>query len=63
MPRRDDDPPSLPWGQHVAVRAAGAERDALLARLGELGAPFEEVRGRIYTRDPGGMTLEILFDG
>lgn len=63
VPRRDGDPSSLPWGQHVAVRAPMAEREALLSRLSELGAPYEEVRGRIYTADPDGLTLEIVFDG
>jgi catechol 2,3-dioxygenase-like lactoylglutathione lyase family enzyme len=62
VPRHDDDPSSLPWGHHVAVRAPIAEREALLSRLTELGAPYEDVRGRVYTRDPDGTTLEIVFD-
>jgi len=63
VPRRDIDPSSLPWGQHVAVRAPVAEREALLSRLTDLGAPYEEVRGRVYTADPDGLTLELVFDG
>lgn len=62
VPRREDDPSTLPWGQHVAIRAPIAERAPLLARLTELGAPYEDVRGRLYTQDPDGMTLEFLFE-
>lgn len=62
VPRREDDPSRLPWGQHVAIRASVAERASLLARLTELGAPYQDVRGRIYTRDPDGTTLELVFE-
>lgn len=62
VPRREDDPPGLPWGQHLALSVATQERDAILARLAELGAEHQEVRGRIYTRDPDGFVIELVFE-
>lgn len=55
------DPPSYARGHHVAFRLAAAERSPLIERLVELGVPHEDVRGRLYTRDPDGFTLEFLF--
>src|SRR5690606_17077153 len=36
-------------GQHLALRTSLEERPLLLERLRELGAPWEDVRGRLYT--------------
>ncbi|MFO7179598.1 MAG: VOC family protein [Pseudomonadota bacterium] len=49
-------------GQHLALRTSLEERPLLLERLRELGAPWEDVRGRLYTQDPDGFVLEFLFD-
>lgn len=62
VPRRPDDPEGYGYGHHLALRAAPEEREAILARLAALGAPHQEVRGRIYTRDPDGLTLELTFE-
>lgn len=58
---RPTDPPGYAWGHHVAFVLPAAERPHLIERLGELGAAHEDVRGRIYARDPDGFTLEFLF--
>lgn len=58
---RDGDPDTFAWGQHVALRVAGEHRETVLARLAELAPPHEHVRDRVYVRDPGGFTLELLF--
>lgn len=60
--RRAGDPDRYAHGHHLALRAPRGERQALLARIAELGVGHEEVRGRIYTRDPDGMTLELTFE-
>lgn len=59
--RRDGDPDAYAYGHHLALHASMADHEALLARLNELGAPHEDVRGRIYTRDPDGLTVELTF--
>jgi len=61
VPRRPDDPPGHAHGAHLCLAAPESERAALLARLAALGAPSEEVRGRLYARDPDGYTLEFQF--
>lgn len=57
-----DDPAGYARGHHLAFRLGTAERAPLLERLRELGAPHQDVRGRLYTRDPDGFTLEFLFE-
>ncbi|MFN7147403.1 MAG: VOC family protein [Myxococcota bacterium] len=61
VPRRDTDPPTYAWGSHVAIQVSIEARESLLARLGALGASYEDVGGRLYTRDPDGLTIEVLF--
>lgn len=58
---RPTDPPGYAWGHHVAFALPAAERPALIERLSALRAPHEDVRGRLYARDPDGFTLEFLF--
>lgn len=62
VPRRDEDPGCYPFGRHMAFRVPASERAELLTRLAELGADFEDVRGRVYTQDPDGLTLELVFE-
>ncbi len=62
VPRREGDPERYGHGHHLALRAPRAERDAILARLEALGAARQDVQGRVYTRDPDGLTLELLFE-
>ncbi|HSF15835.1 MAG TPA: VOC family protein [Vicinamibacteria bacterium] len=62
VPRRDEDPGRYPFGLHMAFRVPASERAELLTRLAELGADFDDVRGRVYTRDPDGLTLELVFE-
>lgn len=57
-----EDPATYARGHHLAFRLGAAERAPLLERLNELGAPHEDVRGRLYTQDPDGFTLEFLFE-
>lgn len=59
VPRRPDDPAGHAWGQHLAL-SVDMPREVVLARVRALGAPHEEVRRRVYVRDPDGFTLEIL---
>ena len=58
---REGDPDAVAWGQHVALRVDGEHRATVLARLAALARPHELVRDRVYVRDPGGFTLELLF--
>jgi catechol 2,3-dioxygenase-like lactoylglutathione lyase family enzyme len=62
VPRRDTDPQGYARGHHVAFQLPVEGRHALLAELDELGAPHEDAGGRIYTRDPDGLTLEFMFE-
>lgn len=62
VPWQDGDPDRYAWGHHVALTVPEAMRAALLARIAELGCAHEEVRGRVYLRDPDGFTVELVFE-
>lgn len=62
VPRTASDPLEYAHGSHLALRMPSTSREELLRRLDCLGAARQEVRGRIYTRDPGGFVLEFLFE-
>ncbi|MCB9761657.1 MAG: VOC family protein [Alphaproteobacteria bacterium] len=48
-----------PRDLHVGLRVPPEALPALKERLARLGAPFQEVDGRLYTRDPDGLTVEF----
>lgn len=62
VPRREGDPEQPAWGQHLALQLPAEARATVLARLDALGAGHQETHGRLYTRDPDGLTLELLFE-
>lgn len=62
VPWREGDPIGHSFGEHLAFRLAAVERESLLARIAALELPSQHVHGRLYVRDPDGLTFEFLFD-
>jgi catechol 2,3-dioxygenase-like lactoylglutathione lyase family enzyme len=60
VPPNEGDPDGYAWGNHLALETTETPA-AILGRLAALGCVHENVRGRVYTRDPDGFTLEFLF--
>lgn len=61
VPRRDGDPSTPGWGHHLCIRLHARDRPALVSRLASLGSRHEEVEDRLYTHDPDGFVLELVF--
>lgn len=57
-----DEPIALPRAHHLALAFPADAKDVLVARLDELDAEHEDVRGRIYVRDPDGLVVELIFE-
>lgn len=62
VPWREGDPLGHSFGEHLAFRVAAADRASLLSRIEALALPSQDVHGRLYVRDPDGVTFEFLFD-
>ena len=59
--RKDADPVTRAWGDHLAVTVPAESRDDIVRRLGARGWPSQDVHGRVYVRNPdASLTLELL---
>ena len=59
--RKDADPRTRAWGDHLAFTVPATSRDDIVRRLGARGWHSQHVHGRVYVRNAdASLTLELL---
>jgi len=61
--RKDADPRTRAWGDHLAFTVPATSRDDIVRRLRDRGWLSQDVHGRVYVRSAdASLTLELLAE-